>query len=408
MNNQPVVPVPTPSGFDIIAAIMGVEVDIIKLGVGYARVAYRKLVVALFAMIGIVLLGLILNIAATFVPSWVANILYGINFFAATVFAVITAILWWRPKQVAWIGVAGAIIGKLDHQGLSAGAKWLIMKYASIFKLVTMVCTIVLFYLGFMPFGENPAAFFVIVSGGIGASLLANSDHYKDKLAGTLAAELIFYGMCVVISLAVLSIVPHQSWGKDGGFMQALVRNIKGGVFLFAIFLTLITTLSVRRGEAKKGETKSLTIMIVLLFGAMDMMFMPMDMLSKYDPFTGPAHASMATQVHGAPQALTLPSIVATKEGPSEWVRFPEGRSTAYHCNGDGMIYVRHNKTGPEGIGPFPCTPNSVSMDLNVLQNGERVQRLEYLEVRFQSKGPSFLVNFMDCPTSTSCLMKAS
>lgn len=101
-------------------------------------------------------------------------------------------------------------------------------------------------------------------------------------------------------------------------------------------------------------------------------------------------------------------SIVAVREKPSDWIRFAEHKTTAYRCTGDGMIYVRHNKTGPEGIGPFPCTPNGISRDLNLLQNGERVEMLEYLEVRFQSNGEPFLVNFLECPTNTSCLMRVS
>ena len=104
----------------------------------------------------------------------------------------------------------------------------------------------------------------------------------------------------------------------------------------------------------------------------------------------------------------TPASIMAMKERPSDWIRFPEHKSTAFHCNGNGVMYVRHNKTGSEGIGPFPCTPNGISRDLNMLQNGERVEQLEYLEVRFQSNGQPFLVNFKDCPTNTSCLMRVS
>ncbi|MBI5400838.1 MAG: hypothetical protein HZB12_01855 [Candidatus Yonathbacteria bacterium] len=345
--------------FDIFLALTGETEDTVKLGADYARDAYQKLITALSVMIVMIGFGLIFNVTG---HCW-------INIILATIFAVVTAVLWWRPGQVAWVGVAGAIIGKLDKErgGLSGGAKWLISKYASIFKLVTMVGTIVLFYLGFMPFGENPTAFFVIVSGGIGASLLANSERYKKVLEGTFAAEFVFYGMCVIIVLAIFSLVPQQSWGGEKSFAHALINNVKGGLFLFALLLALIVTLIMRRTKAKAEGKKGWPWMIIFLFGLMDFMYMPMDMLAKYNPLAMiRAHYANTPPPTVAPTQAQAPSVSPIKviHLGSEWSKavypLPMGGEIGFTCTMPGAeMMIDFTSAKSTVIAPgeaFPCS----------------------------------------------------
>lgn len=352
MSNQPEVRVPEPSGFDIVAAILGVEADIVRLGVGYARVVYRKLIVALGVAIGIILCGFVLNVIAYYAnPDYpaVAKLLYGINIVASAGFVIITAILWWRPNQVAWTGTAGAIIGMLDrddpkHGGLSEGAKWLIEKYLDIFKIVTLVGAVALFYLGFIPFGENPVAFFVIVSGSIITGLLA--DRYKEQFKGTFAVELVFYGTCVIMALSFLSLIPIESWGGSGSFGQVLASNIKEGIFVFTLLLAIIVTLSM------KGFRK----WALILFGVMDLMFMPMNMLWGHLPSwpwpgTGSAQANIQPTAQVPPQVPqtrgVIRNVVAT-QGTFTEVRVPNGVKVTWYCQPGALMGVTHSKL-PQG-----------------------------------------------------------
>lgn len=362
MSNQPEVRVPEPSGFDIVAAVLGVEADIVRLGVGYARVVYRKLIVALGVAIGIILCGFVLNVIAYYAnPDYptAAKLLYGINIIASAGFVIITAILWWRPNQVAWTGTAGAIIGMLDrddpkHGGLSGGAKWLIGNYLDISKMVTLVGAVALFYLGFIPFGKNPVAFFVIVSGSIITGLLA--DRYKEQFKGTFAVELVFYGTCVIMTLSFLSLVPAQSLGSKGSFLQVLASNIKEGIFIFALFLTLIVTLSMKRSSAQKKDKRGYTIWIVILFGAMELMFVPMNMLWGHLP-SWPWPGASSAQANIQPTAQVAPQVpqthgvirnVVATQGTFTEVRVPNGSKVAWYCQPGALMGVTHSKL-PQG-----------------------------------------------------------
>lgn len=348
---QEQVAVETPSFFDIIAAVLGVEADIVRLGVGYARVVFRKLVVALCVAIGVILFGFVLNIIAYYANPYypaVAKLLYGINIVASAGFVIITAILWWRPNQVAWTGTAGAIIGMLDHDdpkhgGLSEGAKWLIGKYLDISKMVTLVGAVALFYLGFIPFGENPVAFFVIVSGSIITGLLA--DRYKEQFKGTFAVELVFYGACVIMTLSFLSLVPVESWGGKGSFGQALASNIKEGIFVFTLLLAIMVTLSM------KGFRK----WAFVLFGVIDLMFMPMNMFWEHLPSwpwsgTSSAQANIQPTAQVPPQTQTRGVIrnVVAVQGTFTEVRVPNGVKVTWYCQPGALMGVTHSKL-PQG-----------------------------------------------------------
>lgn len=109
---------------------------------------------------------------------------------------------------------------------------------------------------------------------------------------------------------------------------------------------------------------------------------------------------TQATQQGGIPA-----SIIAVKEKPSDWILLPENKNIASTCNGDGVMYIRHSKSPPEGFGPYPCTPNGIAIDFGKLNGGNR---LINAEVRYQSTGEPFVVNFRECPTSTSCVMRVS
>lgn len=374
MSNQPEVRVPEPSGFDIVAAILGVEADIVRLGVGYARVVYRKLIVALGVAIGIILCGFVLNVIAYYAnPDYpaVAKLLYGINIVASAGFVIITAILWWRPNQVAWTGTAGAIIGMLDrddpkHGGLSEGAKWLIEKYLDIFKIVTLVGAVALFYLGFIPFGENPVAFFVIVSGSIITGLLA--DRYKEQFKGTFAVELVFYGTCVIMALSFLSLIPIESWGGSGSFGQVLASNIKEGIFVFTLLLAIIVTLSM------KGFRK----WALILFGVMDLMFMPMNMLWGHLPSwpwpgTGSAQANIQpTAQVVAPPARSVETIVVNSDNFT-YKSIPDGVSIDFDCPNDAFMDFTYHGMPEKEKGFIDCDIGGRNIVLGAHKAGRRV-----------------------------------
>lgn len=372
---NPAVPsvVGTPSGFDIIAAVLGVEADIIKLGVGYARVAYRKLVVALFVMIGIILCGFILNVAASYTYPTIAKILYGINIIAATGFVVITAILWWRPNQVAWVGVAGAIIEKLGDRdgGISYGAKWLIGEYANIFKMVTLVGTIALFYLGIIPFGKNPIAFFIIVSGGIVTGLLA--DRYKEQFQGTFAIEILFYGVCVVIALSVLSLVPVESWGEKESFGQRLVCNIKSGVFLFALLLTLVVTLSM------KGFRK----WALVLLGVTGIMFVPVNIsLPKLPWSANETHASISENVRSTKQVVPQKEVHRLTATNLKFASqdIGDNETGEYYCP-DGTLMDFEYTGRPNDDNLIDCDVPATGVRLGDGKTGRRIRFISKSEV---------------------------
>lgn len=97
--------------------------------------------------------------------------------------------------------------------------------------------------------------------------------------------------------------------------------------------------------------------------------------------------------------------IVALKEEPSKWIVLPPNKNIAYTCRGNGVFYIRHSLTGPEGLGPYPCTPNGVSIDHGALNNGHRLLNVS---VQFQSTDEPFVVDFQECPNDNSCIIRAS
>lgn len=315
-SNTPV----TATWFDVFLALLGVAGDTVDLGVDYARTAFQKLVTALVIFIGLIAWGFVLNY----------NEYYYANIILASFFAIVTAILWWRPGQVAWVGVAGAIIGSLDqhdlkHGGLSGGAKWLINEYLNIFKIVALVGTVSLFYLGFIPFGTNPGAFFVLVGGGIAASLL--SDRYAEQLKGTFAVELAFYGICFIITLAIFSLIPDSSWSADphkpfmAKFMLALIGNIKNGLFLFGLLLSVTIVLMVRRKKADAKDKEGWPWLIITLFGIMDGIFMPWGVAMEYLPWGGGHHAPQMT----SSQPAIVPAVYQTGTLPPQKLQVVPG-----------------------------------------------------------------------------------
>ncbi|MDO8604182.1 MAG: hypothetical protein Q7K40_02160 [bacterium] len=329
------------SVIDIIVEAVGGAGDLVKLGVGYPRVVYRKLIIALLAMSGIVFCGFILNVLAYFAWAPLASILYGINITSSIVFAILVAILWWRPRQVAWVAVAGAIIGdpkiKGEHGGFSNGAKWLIEEYLNIFKIVAIIGTVSLFYLGFIPFGANPGAFFVIIGGSIAVGLLSSK---YEQLRGTFAVELAFYGICVIIALAFLSLVPTTSWGVDKPFMSqfmlALIGNIKEGLFLFGILFATTVTLMVRRKKANAEDKKGWPWLIITLFGIMDGIFMPWSIAVDAMPWRDRPAVSQVAREQMEPKNYPTKTIPLTSSQSVAIYPLPSGGQVWYCCTTPG------------------------------------------------------------------------
>ncbi|OHA83354.1 MAG: hypothetical protein A2937_00740 [Candidatus Yonathbacteria bacterium RIFCSPLOWO2_01_FULL_47_33b] len=327
---------------DLILAVLNVGSETIGLGVDPIRKAYLKLVGALWVLIGIMLIGLVCNVFGH--PE--------VNIILSSLFAVVTAILWWRPRQVAEVAVAGAIIG---DGSLSEGAKWILRHYFSVFKTVLLVGTIVLFYLGFVPFTENPGAFFVIIAGSIAVSLMAD----QWKYGGEIGKKLVFYGACTIIGFAVVSLIPQGFWGSDKSFLSEWALSIKGkegGIFVLALLLAVILTLFDERSNAKKESRGSYTVLIFILFAIMVLAFKPPALHKTLDEYklggktwSINTHRNTSTQrtTPKQPQARTV-VVLATQVAFTE-VKIPASTDFRWDAPEGCLVAIEYDGA-PQGV----------------------------------------------------------
>lgn len=339
-----------------ILAFLGIVPEIIGIATDPLRRAYEKLLTILFVAIAILAVGFIANVVGY----------KEINIGLASMFALLTAILWWRPQQVAWVATMGGIIGKLGEKNdISDGTKWLLMEFYKIFKTVLLIGTIVLFYLSFIPFRANPDAFFVLIAGSIVTSLLAE----RLEIAGKTGQKLGFYGACVIMGLALVSLIPSGFWGTESSFMSTWIAEIKakeGSIFVLALFLTTIFTLIDERGSAINGKGHY-SIIIFLIIGFTSIMFAPTALdgaWSKYgwqgsaygpppltEPLEGEESALSGDYGDKTPKTVRY-EIVLTE--PGVWVEvenIPDLSSIILVCPDDvilRMVYDGHPEESPD------------------------------------------------------------
>lgn len=304
----------TKSGFDVLASSLALAGDIEDVGLAYAKSGYGKLVTAASILILMILCEYGINLTAgwieTFSPGPAQN-LYDVDFFIGLVSAFFLAVRWWMPEKVAWVTVAGGIIGELNrrdpkHGGLSKGAKWFIEEYDDVFQWLLLICTVSGLFLGIVPFGAHPIAFFVLILGAIPAHLL--SVRYKEQLHGTLLVEFLYYSILVTAGCYLLSLIPTSSWGAETSltarFVHGLISNIRGGLFPFGILLSLALVFSNRRSRAPK-DNKGSVWGLIILWGLLEMMYMPMQMF--VDAYKGADHAPKI--VGSQPAIMLMPAV---------------------------------------------------------------------------------------------------
>lgn len=266
----------------------------------------------------------------------------GVNIAFSLFFASATLVTWFYPEHIAVVALTGAITKKLSGGNLAEGARSFLSQYWKVLRIVLMVETVIFFYLSFIPFAGHASVFFIIVAGSIAATLVA--DHLGMK--GSLAMELVFYGICLICIFNFLSLVPAQSWGNEGSFMRELISNIKGSIFLFVLLLTIIVTLS------KKRFTK----WALILLGVTGVMFTPVKIRLPQLPWSAnETPASISESVRSAQAAPTQTSRTKTRiiegvaaQGVFSEVKIPGGCDFTSKCQNGVLMGVTHKKL-PQG-----------------------------------------------------------
>lgn len=248
------------------AAHAGLRLMMSLLGLAFdeANRLYWRLAELLVFLVLMVPFGLALNVAGYM----------EVNIWLSLLLASATMVAWWYPKHAAGVAVLGATKARAEGKNTFGGAKEFMDGYWGILKKVLLVETTVFFYLGFIPFAANPGVFFVVIAGTIVVSLMAD----QWDFGGGIGKNLAFYGVCVIMSFAVISLIPQGFWGGNNSFFGDWATSIKtkeGGIFVLALLLTVIFTLFDKRSSVAKESKGSYTAIIWLLFGLMDFMFMP-------------------------------------------------------------------------------------------------------------------------------------
>lgn len=289
-----------------------------------------------------------------------------VNIWLSLLLSCATMAAWWYPEHAASIAVLGGVKAKAEGKNVFAGMKEFMDGYWGILKKVLLVETVLFFFLGFIPFAGNPGAFFVIIAGTIAVSLMADQWNF----GGGIGKNLAFYGACVIMSFAVISLIPQEFWGGNKSFFGDWATSIKakkGGIFVLALLLTVILTLFDKRNSVATESKGSYTVIIWILFGLIGFMFMPpafhkapqaiQEMWGGHGQHeTSHVTASpKAAQVARQPQTLMKP-VLAIYGVATQAKDIPAGyQFSSAECPANAFMHIEGPNV-PRGLSPIDCS----------------------------------------------------
>lgn len=163
-----------------------------------AKKVYYSMAIAIIFLLAVLIIGYLFNLIGC----------KGINFIFAIIFTVGAVITWANPSYLAIVAGSGAVFEALKNESsLTAGVKNFIDNYTKLLLNVLFYGSIIFWGLGVIPFGENPMAFFALISG---LTLLFLIKPVLN-VGGTFWKYIVYFGIILGLIFYSLSIIPEKN-----------------------------------------------------------------------------------------------------------------------------------------------------------------------------------------------------
>lgn len=332
---------------------MGLLTILLRAAYGHGRLTldeadrlYTWLVLVLCGVIGLILLGLLMNLAG-----WGSGALA-----LAFVFGLSTAIAWLKPSRVALVAMTGAIAGGLmaGKAGAKSMAVRFVQGYVDLLGKLLLCGAMALVVFGLVPLGGHFWAGFGVVIGAVVLALIIwqRKISAATLIVGALVAAgplFLMYKGGLLMPEAWLSHSPSFTTMGRWGWQRWLVMFMFGGVTIFAIGHFW--------GKDAKKQAIPIVLGVIALFLVVPIVVnAPWVRWIGYEVFNLPEYPSITPSDAQVPLA----------EGPADtWAQgvlephalgmlYPELKLTRVWFSGSGFTVHCLYQTGmPDRISPY-------------------------------------------------------
>lgn len=226
-----------------------------NLALDQAERLYMYMLMVVFAALGIVVLGMLANLAGS---GWVCIPV-------AMVFATATAVTWFRPTHVALVTLTGVVArGLLSPSATTRdNALWVLKIYVDLLGKVLLYGTIILLVLGVVPFAGHAAIAFALIPG---AALFALMSWQWKIPAKRLLGSIVMIGWLAAIVVRGHLLMPDAWWGHSPSFWYLGRWSWDRWLPLLMLSGALIFAIGYFWGDAARKSAMPIVLGILALF----------------------------------------------------------------------------------------------------------------------------------------------